>query len=428
MKKNDSLSNWNCLMPIVTILIVFLNQVLSVKIPDVVLIGLCVVSFFVLPISAIYSYVAFAFLFDQWIPIYMIAFIAGIILLLRKGFQIQKAQCYYWALGFIIIGAISIIVEELDIIIYLKDSVSLLFLLYLFINVKDEKKGSVVALWYMIGFVSMGVLSLVIVSKYMNLSDAIRLHRFGYDSLRYYLPSGVRIANENNIGRWAAIVTVLALLQKYRELIRIEFTVFMCVFAGILALLTQSRSGIGVIVLAYILIFLFLGQKLTVEKKFGIIFGSVVLLVIIYLLVMKYTPHLLNRFISRFDTNDLSNGRIDIFKSYHESWTSKTKWVLWGAGKQDVGDRLEVGTSCHNAIQGYLVCYGITGTCFVFGIISSLINEMFEPCKVKLAYITPFIVWFVAKLSGSMDTAEMLLIISLSSLGFDYIPSDDKHG
>ena len=265
-EKKECLRFWNWILPIITIVIVCCKQILLINIPDITIIGLCAVSFMLLPISSIYSYVAFAFLFEHWIPVYMIAFIAGFILLLKNRIELQLTRCYFWAIGFILIGVIAVILEHLDMMIYIKDSVSLLFLLYLFINVKYKDQGNVLAFWYMIGFVCMCILSVLIVSKYMNFSDAITLHRFGYDSLLYFLPSGVKIANENNIGRWAAIVTTLACLLKYKGCISVRFTTVICGFAFIFALLTQSRSGIGVIVLSYILV-LFIAFRLVIWIK-----------------------------------------------------------------------------------------------------------------------------------------------------------------
>lgn len=425
MEKNNKLQpnvgyvfSWKMIiMPLLSIAIIVLQQINHIYIPEIVIVGMFALSFVVLGKSEILGTISFIFCFEQWLPFYLILLCACVAIIFKQKLNLHMEQCCIYAMIYIFISVFPIIFEDLELSIYIKDSIYFLVLLLVFIIISQNKNLEIqtVAVWYLIGVITTCCLSLIIVSNNLDLMKSITTYRFGYDSLKYYLPSNVIIANENNLARWTALATAISLLLTSRGLLNKMLCIPICLFLGAIALITQSRSGMGVLLLTYMLFYL-LSSRDNVNNFIKYTVVAVAVVVFSYILAINLFPDVVGNFIKRFDTDDLTNGRTTIFIKYHEAWISNLRWLLVGAGKQNIGERLEIGTSFHNSLQAVFVSNGLLGGGFYMITIFSYMKYV-NRNKALIQYWIPFIICFIAKLSGSMDTAELLLMISFATLG-----------
>ena len=237
--------------------------------------------------------------------------------------------------------------------------------------------------------------------------------RFGYTTLSYWMPSWWLIPNENNLARYSAFATAIGLLLVNKNALSKIRCFFLCIICAFVTFLTQSRSGILLLVIVYISIVLFFGNN--IKKRITVFLFLIIAGALLYVLINKYLPNLIPRIAARLEEEDLSNGRIDIFLYYHKLWTSKTSWLFFGFGSQNVSSRFGIEDNVHSAYQAYFVHYGLVGGCLFFGFLISFAKSFVQKLPRHYSKIVwvPFAVIAVGKIFGAMNTTELLIALPL---------------
>lgn len=209
-----------------------------------------------------------------------------------------------------------------------------------------------------------------------------------------------------------AISGMVLLFTKQKAGILDLFTFIALVFFGIA---TMSRTFLVCFVLQ-IMLFILLGNKLSF-KKIMCIFAILLVCIILICVVFTLMPALFENLFSRFNDEDLSNGRIALFHFYSSYIFSSWKTVLWGTGLQNYSQKVASAiekyniNSCHNGIQEACVIWGLVCGLFSLLIFPSLLDDSRRVCshKNKVQYI-PFIVMLVNVNLGQFYSSGIALM------------------
>lgn len=199
----------------------------------------------------------------------------------------------------------------------------------------------------------------------------------------------------------------------------------------LLGLCTFSKSFILITIISYA-IAMFLGFIQTPNKKRYIKLCTIVLVVasLICLCCHKYITTIIQRFSAHSNygggvLNIATTGRIGIWKTYLEHWTSSAWYVLFGCGitADMVGEYTP-----HNFFISMLYRFGIVGILILIGVMLWIVKQ----CKITKNinwYLPLFIVLvnaFFEDISSSLFTCLPLLITLLIVFKNKNIYIDDK--
>ncbi len=193
------------------------------------------------------------------------------------------------------------------------------------------------------------------------------------------------------------------------------------VFFGVM---TMSRAFL-LCLAVIILMFLFAG-KISVKKKLiraGIVAGA---LAVIAFLVFLLMPSVVEKFIGRFETDDISNGRIDLFVFYTKHIFSSFKNAMFGIGLQNVGGKLQTlypdaYEVCHHGLQQIVIAWGIPGF-IVFAIFTYyIIRNSLKKVKFSILNFMPMLLILVdIQLSQFISDGKVLIMFAISLLSINF--------
>ena len=399
--------------------IVFCKEYLLIHIPEIVIILLF--SFFFLFTNAKHMYFAMSlcFMLELWIPFTYIVIVGAAINLLRfQDFEYISKDLLI-GIVFIVFQLFSVFAEGLSISILGKVGISFFAQIYLFSSIHNVKESTSFAYGIVVGFVILSFMTLLIATKYMRLASIILQFRLGSNTMTRWIPQDVLIPNENNLARYAVFaITVVIVLHDTKRLSSFFYYSYIS-YSIIIILLTKSRSGLALLLLTFLTLYFITGRY---KKRSAKMIRDILLLVVslfaIILIVDYFMPNLIPSIMSRFNEEDLSNGRVENFKFYHDVWVSKTRWILFGFGDQNVSSRFSRYNSVHSAIQAYFVHYGIFGfSIFMLFLVSHIkhYSSRLLQKRTLICWLPIFIVG-VGKLFGAMNTTELLVAIAISTL------------
>ena len=187
-------------------------------------------------------------------------------------------------------------------------------------------------------------------------------------------------------------------------------------------LLTQSKMAIisGLFLLCLI-VFLSKGPKATLKTLVLVI----LLLVIVYGLIYRYYPSVIDLIKSRFLAEDLSNGRIKLINDYNNLFLTNYSISLFGVGLQDFFSKLVYDLGMmnvpHNALQEMIAIWGIEGILF-FSIFTYLLYQKIGKKPDKINFF-PVIQLILVSLNDQFVTNGKLLLmffLCFISLSIDF--------
>ena len=191
---------------------------------------------------------------------------------------------------------------------------------------------------------------------------------------------------------------------------------------ALFAIMTMSRKVVLLGIVLLLLLILDQRDPLGV-LKWVILFAAAI--AIVFGVLNAFFPDTIETFSSRFEVEDVSNGRIDLFVQYHHYLFDKVRNMMFGIGLQDNLTRL---TSMgfvnvpHNGLQELLVVWGVPG--FVAFLI--LLGSFFkfagkEKGKMEFINILPFAILFVGVQTMQLITdGRTLILFGLSFLSLRY--------
>ncbi len=303
---------------------------------------------------------------------------------------------------------------------YIRGFVELIFLAYLFCQTDNEYDYKFIARTLAICTIATCSIMMYMKLKEANFNiEAIfenEMYRFGRmadigikNRLSY---------NQNQLGQICnfSVICLLRLLFEKRGNL---FDIIMIIIISIFGFTTMSRAFL----ICYIIImfsYAFLTGK-NIKRSLMNVFLISMLCILIFWILKSYMPFVIENFIGRFEVEDVTGGRSDLFEYYNKFLVSEPWHLLFGVGVQDINDKVAViaGTwenVSHNGIQQILLAWGIPGLimfiCLVVNIIKR--SKIFKTRRTILNYLPIFMILVYIQSGQLITSSTELLGLSLA--------------
>lgn len=213
-----------------------------------------------------------------------------------------------------------------------------------------------------------------------------------------------------------AIASLLVLIA------RKEHSILDIVMLGILVffgLITLSRTFVAVALFLFAF-FIFASPGSAKQRTRNILLFAIIA-PILFLLVFEFTPSIIENFVARNDTDDITNGRAGLMTFYHEHIFSSFEHCFWGIGLQGYGGKLanmygHQVVVCHNGIQELWVTWGIVGVVLFALMIFSMIitSKRWANNRVFFALLPLCALLFSSMAGQLISSGTYLLSLSLT--------------
>ncbi|MEY8371352.1 hypothetical protein AAK938_07390 [Aerococcaceae bacterium 50-4] len=174
------------------------------------------------------------------------------------------------------------------------------------------------------------------------------------------------------------------------------------IFIGIL---TYSRTFIFA---SIFIIFYILFSSDDIKMKFYIL----LIIFLLFLILLVKTPFLIENLMQRFEVDDLSNSRIDIFNLYNRMLSSNLGILLFGVGLQNYQLKVNIDVSIHNPLQEVIVTWGLVGFIIVAIFLIFVVKNIFKSTKGAIKFL-PIIAFFITIQSSRLFTTPVNLLLFL---------------
>lgn len=195
------------------------------------------------------------------------------------------------------------------------------------------------------------------------LSQSAAEYRFGQDTMGDERSSYNLNFNANQLG-FICNMSIVSLLMLIARKEHSTLDIVMLCALLFFGMLTLSRTF--VVVASFLFVsFVFLAPGAAKQRSKNILL-LLVFIPIFLLTVFEFAPSILENFVARNDTDDITNGRAGLMSFYNDHIFSSFKHCVWGVGLQDYGDKIanmygQHILVCHNSIQEAWVIWGFIG-------------------------------------------------------------------
>lgn len=260
--------------------------------------------------------------------------------------------------------------------------------------------------------------NLIIKADY-NLTVAFsNLRRLGLDLSEDVMIGGV--INPNSLGIICVLV-ITAYLQLRAVGQNKRSDTFLMLVLLIFGTLTSSRTFLICLIMMAVLVIM--GQRGDISKRIKFL-GSIVVFAVIALLLLNWCfPDLMEYYINRFRTDDITTGRDRLMRIYHNYISNNPNVMFFGVGLTNLVEKLtkiyRVAYNVpHNSIQEIIVAWGIPGLImFVFLCIMMVIkSKRYCRRQVILNYI-PFLIILAKSMAGQLLASSYTML----ALSFAYL-------
>ena len=256
----------------------------------------------------------------------------------------------------------------------------------------------------------------------------VSLNEMNYDILEF-LESGIRFGeadedilnfgfnyNQNGLGLICNVsISGLLIIISNKKAVLLDYMVI--AFLIFIGLLTVSRSFIICLAVA-VLLFIFF-QSGSIKKKALTILIIVILILLIILVINGVMPQIFKNFETRFNAEDMTGGRNDLFAFYNKHIFSDWKHLLFGVGIQNYSEKVNgihntQMNACHNGYQEVMVVWGIVGMVLVAYMIYCIIRKSgIDNDKRKYINFLTLLILLLQIMSGQFINAgkELLCLV-----------------
>ena len=174
------------------------------------------------------------------------------------------------------------------------------------------------------------------------------------------------------------------------------------------------------VLMAFLMVF---GNRENTRKKMKLIFALCVLVVVAVILMSWLFPMAMEYFIGRFQVEDITTGRADLMRMYHEYITDHFNVMFFGVGLNDFSNRIvDVYSAAwnvpHNSIQEIILVWGIPGLLMMgLLLLVVLLKSKTHNRRLCLLNFIPLIIILVKSLAGQLLTSGYTLL----ALSFAYL-------
>lgn len=388
-----------CLM----LVLLLLRDVNGVYLSKWIFLAISILVFLLFDINYTAVFICFLLPFTTGLP-YKYIFILGLIVFIGKNYSVLELNKYINPLIYIfIVELLSFIYGGFSLGDFIRFAAPLIFIALVIFNDKDDLNYEKMLLYLL--FAAIGAeLSVVLQSINSDgldslISAGVRLG----DTKNLLVEEGMRVSyNPNSFGALCVFsISLLLVLFKNKSSqgkLIIALLLMLQIFIGSLSL---SRSFLVLLVMVAFIYILSMAKSLQ-----GILKSFVLITIVsmgVYISINYFTPTLLASFSSRFEVQDISNGRQEIMESYFDVLAQHPERLLFGVGLQDYSHKYGLTDECHNGFQEILITWGVVGfslvAIYIFGIYKFAWRGVRKKGR-KIIYLLPLIVIIVGAQSG----------------------------
>ncbi len=381
-------------------LLVFMRDVVGLGISRFVFIGLATIALLLFDKSEIYCFIAFLTPLSSGISLKYIAAIALVIILFKsRRMRLNKGGLLCMAVV-LVLEIMSVLRGNFSLVEYLRFVGIFLLAGIYFIDRDDGYDHEKMVKCYLIGYGVMIVDILGQMMKEYSFTQILSMNiRFGNTRATLEgVAEGMLVSyNSNGLGYLCLLAALFALLlfRKYKS------WYYLAVFfaASMFGVMTQSRAFILTFAVSIIL-YIILSCRTFVSgvRTISLFAVSGILL---YFATMKFIPGYIESLLTRFQADDITGGRSDIFSYYFEHFFDSFDRVLFGVGLQNYPSKYGYDESSHMAFQEVLITWGIIGFFVVILLlIGILIKAHGKNPKAQLVQYLPFVMHILIIQSG----------------------------
>lgn len=221
--------------------------------------------------------------------------------------------------------------------------------------------------------------------------------------------------NANSYG-FMCIISIIGILQLIRKKQQATIDYIIIGVLSVMGLLTLSRAY--VVCYAFIILMYLLLNEKSLKKNLVRIASILFAIALVYIVINRYAPYLLDNILARFKESDVTNGRTDIFTFYNKHIFASIGNLFFGTGLQNVWNKMSLlyGTSFinvpHNGIQELVVVWGLVGLVFFIYYVLAMIwsSESIVP-KHTIANYYPLLVTLLMVQSGQLISSGTIMLI-----------------
>lgn len=223
--------------------------------------------------------------------------------------------------------------------------------------------------------------------------------------------------NANALGTMCNL-SVLVLLQLKLLGQSKKWDYFMIVGLLIVGVMTLSRAFLIGAVLVFLFFIISSGNKN--GKSIKNLFVAAVIMLLVFYVIINFAPFIYERFVERFEVDDITSGRSDLITFYNQHIYSNLRYSMFGLGLQNLWDKiLQIYPSAkfvpHNSLQEMLVVWGIPGLIMFVSLICCMIKTTAKYVrKHTMANYSALLFLMIITMSGQLITSGRgLLYFSL---------------
>ena len=266
------------------------------------------------------------------------------------------------------------------------NSMAVLFLVYTVISkLKENSVSAVLCIKYYLVFFAFLSLDIIWATA-RTLGNIMRIissgFRIGQVDILDESMTGILSINANGIALMSALAVSLVMLLMSKNFISKIIAISLLVYFSLVGLLTVSKTFILVYIGFWCLYLCWYSLKnnRNVFKPLALV-GIIILMV-----VFMWNTDVVQNVIARFDTNDLTTGRVDVAVEYFDYMKHNIVASIIGIGLQNVTAKTSLIHVPHNAILEIYVCFGVVGIIGYLLFFVSLIRSGISICRNSSSY------------------------------------------
>lgn len=229
------------------------------------------------------------------------------------------------------------------------------------------------------------------------------------------------ISYDNNGLGEISIMAALASLLLWRR--RASPLLLISAFGALsVGMATLSRAFVLTAILSLMAFFIFGYQRRNIVRN--TILTAIVICTIFYLLSTVLTSFVVG-FESRMNTDDISNGRVDIFAMYNNILINDPLKLLFGVGIQKYSTKLGVIMSSHNGTQEVVLAWGLFGLVLIITMLIVALKNAKRYFSISKQYYIPLFALIIFSQTG--QSFSQPLFVLLLFLAFDMLLIENEY-
>jgi hypothetical protein len=267
----------------------------------------------------------------------------------------------------------------------------------------------------------LGTLSMVVIIMWQYLrvydvSDFLDLSiRVGDVERHFHLGPGLRVSNDPNLlGIITSFAICTVLILNYRQSVSKLYLFFIPIFL-LFGFFTQSRTfiiSVLILFVYYVFASFLKGSARNAKKAVSSLLITVVLLVGTFLIIDTLFPQYIINLTTRFEVDDITNGRTVIFQGYNDFLRGNPRYIPFGAGL-NFHRQVSGLPSVHNGFQQVLVSWGIVGCLIITIIMATLYKTSTLSSKFEPMYLLPLIMYIFPMQSTQWFSSSGIVLLNI---------------